>query len=335
MPLNTPSWWYGKASLISVLLTPAALVWNSVSRLRRFLIKPYASALPVICIGNFTAGGAGKTPAALAVARILLSSGEKPVFLTRGYGGRTLGPHLVELSHDDATIVGDEPLLLARVAPTIVAVDRAEGAKFAELHGASVIVMDDGFQNPGLVKTLSLIVVDAKLGLGNEHVIPAGPLRESLGFQLAQADGLILVGNGDMVERLQILADQASLPILKAQVTPDQDCAWLKDTPVVAFSGIANPDKFFRMVEDLGGRLVAHVPYPDHHPYSPEDERKLLELAALHEAKLVTTQKDIVRIEGNAELQMLKEVSRPLPVSLQFNDEEAARKIISSAITTT
>ncbi len=332
MPLRTPSWWYVKASLIPALLAPAALAWNAVTRVRWAFVKPYRSKLPVICIGNFTAGGAGKTPAALAIANILRDAGERPIFLTRGYGGSTLGPHLVDPSRDTAHAVGDEPLLLARVAPTIVSADRAEGAKLAESQNASVIIMDDGFQNPGLAKTASFIVVDGALGLGNEHVIPAGPLRASLGFQLAQANGLILVGDGDAAERVNALAQGASLPVLKAEIVPEPDCAWLKGKPLVAFAGIGNPDKFFRTVEDLGGRLMERMPYADHHPYTQEDALKLLDLAAHHGAQLVTTQKDMVRIEGGAELQKLKEATRALPVRLQFKDEKAVKKIISQAI---
>jgi tetraacyldisaccharide 4'-kinase len=303
-----------------------------VTRARRVFANTYRSKLPVICIGNFTAGGAGKTPAAIAVAHILRSAGERPIFLTRGYGGTIKGPHLVNPGSDKAHGVGDEPLLLARVAPTIVAADRAQGARLAESQDASVIIMDDGFQNPGLAKTLSLIVIDGVLGLGNEHVIPAGPLRASLGFQLAQADGLILVGEGDAAGRVHALAKRALLPVLSAEIMPDRDGAWLKDKPLVAFAGIGNPDKFFRTVEDLGGKLLERMPYPDHHPYTQQDALKLLGLASSNDACLVTTEKDLVRIEGGAELQKLKEATRALPVRLRFKEEKAAKEIILRVI---
>ncbi len=329
--LRTPSWWYERSSLWPALLAPAGLVWNAVTRARWAFTKPYRSSLPVICIGNFTAGGAGKTPAALAVAHILGNAGERPIFLTRGYGGCTLGPHLVNPSHDTPHLVGDEPLLLAREAPTIVAADRAEGARLAERQNASVIIMDDGFQNPGLAKSLSLIVVDGALGLGNEHVMPAGPLRVNLGFQLARADGLILVGEGGAAERVRMLGKGASLPVLSAEILAEPDCSWLKDKLVVAFAGIGSPDKFFRMVEDLGAKLVARMPYADHHRYTAEEARKLIDLAGHHGAQLVTTQKDMVRMGGADELHKLEQASRALPVSLQFKNTNAAKKIISRA----
>jgi tetraacyldisaccharide 4'-kinase len=331
---STPSWWYAKRSLLPVLLTPAALLWNAVTRARWAFAKPYRSRMPVICIGNFTAGGAGKTPAAIAIAQIMIGSGEHPVFLTRGYGGRTQGPHLVDPSHDTALNVGDEPLLLARVAPTIVSADRAEGARLAEQQDASVIIMDDGFQNPGLIKSASLIVIDGALGLGNEHVIPAGPLRASLGFQLEQANGIILVGEGDAVERITAMARGASLPILSAELAPDRDNAWLKDKPLVAFAGIGNPDKFFHLVEDLDGRIAARIAYGDHHPYTRQDALKLLDLAKRHDAQLVTTQKDIVRIEGEGDLQKLKDASRALPVSMQFKDMGKVKQELALALKT-
>jgi len=329
---STPSWWYAKQSILPVLLTPAALVWNAVTRARWAFAKPYRSRVPVICIGNLTAGGTGKTPAAIAVAHILLNAGERPIFLTRGYGGTVKGPHLVYPSLDKAHAVGDEPLLLARVAPTIVSADRAEGAKIAEHQGASVIIMDDGFQNPGLVKTVSLIVIDGALGLGNEHVIPAGPLRANLDFQFARADGLILVGRGDAVERVHALARGASLPILSAALVPDRDNAWLKNRPLVAFAGIGNPDKFFRTVEALGGKIIARKSYRDHHSYTRQDALELLDLAARNDACLVTTQKDLVRIEGVGELQKLKDTARALPVSMHFKDMGKMTQMLAQAL---
>lgn len=331
MKPSTPSWWYTKQTLMPILLTPAALVWSAATRARWKITKPYRSRLPVICIGNFTAGGTGKTPAAIAVAHILQNAGERPIFLTRGYGGKVKGPHMVYPSLDEAHAVGDEPLLLARVAPTIVGGNRAEGAKIAEHQGASVIIMDDGFQNPGLIKDTSLIVVDGSLGLGNEHVIPAGPLRAKLKFQLAHANGIILVGRGEAVERVHALAREASLPVLSAALVPDPDNAWLKDKPLIAFAGIGNPDKFFRTVEALGGKIVVRKPYSDHHTYSREDALELLDLAIRNDACLVTTQKDLVRIEGVGELQKLKNSARALPVSMKFRDMGKMTQMLAKA----
>jgi tetraacyldisaccharide 4'-kinase len=239
-----------------VLLAPASLVWDAATRLRWATTRPFRASVPVICVGNLTAGGAGKTPAAMAIARFLLDAGEHPVFLTRGFGGRQEGPHLVDREQDRAQDVGDEALLLARIAPTIVAADRAAGARLAQENRCSVIIMDDGFQNPGLAKDLSLIVIDRTQGVGNGRVIPAGPLRGSLAFQLARTHALIRVGSGNAADGITALARRASLPILDAEIQPRSKTAWVSSKPVVAFAGIANPDKFFHTLELLGCKLA-------------------------------------------------------------------------------
>ncbi len=332
MPLNAPSWWYRTRSIWPALLMPAALVWDAATRLRWAFTRPFKAGIPVICVGNFTAGGAGKTPAAIAIAGFLYDAGEQPVFLTRGYGGTTKGPHLVDPDKDNARTVGDEPLLLARAAPTIVAADRAEGARAALDRNASVIVMDDGFQNPSLAKSLSLAVIDAELGLGNEHVIPAGPLRASLGFQLRKASALVLVGSGPAKDHIATLAARASLPLLEAEILPENVSARLRARPVVAFAGIGNPDKFFRTLEGLGVRIIERIAYGDHHLFTPQNADMLLELAARHGAQLITTQKDMVRLEGEDHLERLKAAAIMLPVKMKFRDERAIKGLVSRAL---
>src|SRR5947199_2834355 len=184
--MQAPRFWWDKPGALAALLSPFASIYGAVAARR--LEQPGAHAgIPVICVGNPTVGGAGKTPTALAIARLLIEAGERPYFLTRGYGGKFGGPVLVEAAHT-AVQVGDEPLLLARVAPTVVAADRAAGAQLARENGASVIVMDDGFQNPSLAKELSILVIDGARGIGNGRVLPAGPLRVPLEPQLDRAD---------------------------------------------------------------------------------------------------------------------------------------------------
>ncbi|GBE42121.1 tetraacyldisaccharide 4'-kinase [bacterium BMS3Bbin10] len=329
---SAPSWWYDTRSIWPALLMPAALVWDAATRLRWAFTRPFHPGIPVICVGNFTAGGAGKTPAAIAIAGFLRDAGEQPVFLTRGYGGTTKGPHLADPDKDSARAIGDEPLLLARIAPTLVAADRAEGARAARDQGASVIVMDDGFQNPGLAKNLSLAVIDADLGLGNEHVIPAGPLRASLGFQLGKADALVLVGEGAAEDHIRALAERASLPLLEAEIIPESNSARLRAKPVIAFAGIGNPGKFFRTLEDLGVTIAERISFGDHHSFTHQDADMLLDLAARHGAQLVTTEKDMVRLEGEDRLERLKTAAIALPVKMKFKDERAIKKLISRAL---
>src|SRR5215471_2279010 len=189
--MREPAFWWREPGLLAALLAPLGALYGAVAALR-LQLPGRRARVPVVCVGNLTLGGSGKTPTAIAIARMLQAAGDRPVFLTRGYGGRLAGPVLVTPSHTAAE-VGDEPLLLARVAPTIVARDRVTGAAAAEAAGAGIIVMDDGFQNPSLEKDLSVLVVDGRRGIGNDHVFPAGPLRAPLAAQLAGADAVLVI----------------------------------------------------------------------------------------------------------------------------------------------
>ncbi|MEA2873951.1 MAG: tetraacyldisaccharide 4-kinase, partial [Hyphomicrobiales bacterium] len=235
--MRAPAFWWKKPGAASALLSPFAAVYGSIAARR--LAQPGArAAVPVICVGNPTVGGAGKTPAALAIARLLIAEGEKPMFLTRGYGGRLAGPVMVDPAHT-AIQVGDEPLLLARVAPTVVAEERVSGARLATASGASVIVMDDGFQNPSLIKDLSLLVVDSR-GIGNGRVIPAGPLRAPLEPQLDCASALLIVGETDPA--IEAAARARGLPVFHGKLEPAPDAvAALRARKVLAFAGLGGP----------------------------------------------------------------------------------------------
>jgi len=216
--MREPSFWWGEASLASALLAPLAAIYGAVAQARLGGRGRRAGA-PVVCIGNLTVGGAGKTPTALAVARMLAAAGERPVFLSRGYGGTLAGPVRVDPARHGAHDVGDEPLLLARTAPTIVARDRVKGAAIAA--GASVIVMDDGFHNPSLAKDFSVLVVDARRGIGNGRVIPAGPLRAPLDAQLTRAHALVVIGTSSRALNIAAKARARSIPVFAARFQPD------------------------------------------------------------------------------------------------------------------
>jgi tetraacyldisaccharide 4'-kinase len=320
MRLEAPGWWYGRTAgdrAKALLLSPVGAIYGLGVRARFALAKPYRSKLPVICIGNFTVGGAGKTPLALAVSEMLREVGHSPAFLTRGFGGRIAGPHRVDPSRDGFEDVGDEALLLARSAPTIVARNRADGARAIEETGASIIVMDDGFQNPSLVKDLSLIVVDAGSGLGNGLIFPAGPLRASLRFQTERADAVIIVGEAGPAN-----IPELDIPLFRASLEPAGDCEWLRTQPVLAFCGIGRPQKFFDTLNATGAAMVSQTAFPDHHPYTDSDARSLLEQAETLGAQLVTTEKDWVRLKDAGALGELKASSRSLPVKLSFSADE-------------
>jgi len=334
MPLKTPSWWYRKAGAASAALSPLAALYGRVAASRLARGDAYRSRLPVICIGNFNAGGGGKTPTAIAVASLLKAMGKRPAFLTRGYGGAAQG--VVRVSGQAADAVGDEPLLLAAIAPTFVSADRVAGAKAIEESDADVIVMDDGFQNPSLAKDLSLIVVDAASGLGNGRVIPAGPLRAPLAAQLARANALLVIGDGKKADALIATFEAAGKPVLRAKIAPAShvDARWLSIMPVIGFAGIARPSKFFATLKANGARLIGSHAFGDHHRFTEKDAKALLKAADDKSAMLVTTEKDWARLAEDDEdiaVTELKHRSRPFAIVIAFEDEEKMKNLIGGA----
>jgi tetraacyldisaccharide 4'-kinase len=333
MPLRTPFWWYRRRGALASALSPLGAVYGRMAERKFAGIEPYRSRLPVICIGNFTAGGGGKTPTAIAVAKVLKEAGEKPCFLTRGYGGKTEGPALV-VKGQTAAEIGDETLLLNAHAPVVVAADRAAGARLIEGTDATVIVMDDGFQNPQLAKDLSLIVVDAATGLGNGLVMPAGPLRAPLDEQMKRADALLLIGDGGKAAPLAKTFEAANKPVLNARMTPRGDPRWLGVLPVIGFAGIANPKKFYATLSQNGARLTGTRSFPDHHPYTEKQAERLLRWAREWNAMLVTTEKDWVRLpeDDGTELSELRFRSRPLLIDIEFADAGKLKQLLVEAI---
>lgn len=342
MRLDEPAWWYppGKAPAIVRVLRPASMLygWAVARRFRR--VQPYRSLLPVICVGNLTAGGTGKTPLAIHIGQALIDMGERPVFLTRGYGGRNKGPHLVDTRSDDAGDVGDEALLLANVAPTVVARDRAAGAQAIESTlSSSIIIMDDGLQNPLLHKDLTIALVDARRGIGNGEVLPAGPLRAPLQLQLALVDAIMVnrpPGHHDGTG-LEWLSGDFAGPILTATPEPNGDVAWIRNARLVAFAGIGHPDRFFRLLSEIGGNVVATVPLPDHHAFRAKDAEQILALAGSLDAIAVTTEKDYVRLgTGSGPLAQLRDRSRTLRIRLALDQASTTKldALLRSALRT-
>ncbi|MGH7088398.1 MAG: tetraacyldisaccharide 4'-kinase [Stellaceae bacterium] len=282
---SAPEFW-NRSGLMAHLLEPAAWTHARIGAARWALTRPWRASVPIVCVGNIVAGGAGKTPVVLTIAARLRRAGLTVHLLSRGYGGRAAGPLAVDPALHGAVEVGDEPLLLARAAPTWVARDRAAGALAALNAGAGLIVMDDGFQNPSLSKDLSLLVIDAAYGFGNGRVIPAGPLREPIAGALKRADAVVLLGP----EEVPVRALLGRRPLIEARLVP-QKLPRL-DRPVVAFAGIGRPKKFFRMLAAAGAEIAACHAFPDHHPYRAD------ELARIERpgATLVTTAKDWVRL---------------------------------------
>lgn len=313
--MRAPDFWRHPGLPARALAPLGALYGWSVALKAKFA-KPFDPGLPVICVGNLTAGGSGKTPIAIAIAERLRAKGHKPFFLTRGYGGSEQGPAMATRAHGAAQM-GDEALLLARAAPTVVARDRAAGARLAKEKGATVLVMDDGHQNFALRKSLSLVVVDAETGFGNGFQIPAGPLREPIAQGLARADAVILMGNG--------APDLAGFsgPVLRADLAVDGEA--FAGKAVFAFAGIGRPEKFVASLESAGADVVGRCFFDDHHPYT-EDE--IVELKAIAgDAQLVTTEKDFVRLSVAQ-----REGIRLLKAAATFADPPALERLLDSAL---
>jgi tetraacyldisaccharide 4'-kinase len=326
--MREPPFWWRPAGIEARLLAPLAAVYGAVAA-RRLALPGKRVAVPVICIGNPTLGGAGKTPLAIAVARLLQAAGEHPVFLSRGYGGRQAGPLAVDKDRHRAAEVGDEPLLLARVAPTIVARDRPNGAQAALAERASAIVMDDGFQNPSLEKDVAMLVVDAARGIGNGRVLPAGPLRAPLPVQLERANAMVLVGRGIGASEFAAEARARGIAVFSAQLVPEANVvAALKGSRILAFAGIGDPAKFFATLGQSGLAIAQARSFADHHRYSQREAKALCEEAARDDLALVTTEKDLMRLQGEDALSELFGRTCALPVALTFDDEAAFRTFL-------
>jgi tetraacyldisaccharide 4'-kinase len=342
VPLDEPSWWYpeGSGGLTASLLSPIGAVYGFAARARFERATPYRSRLPVVCIGNFTAGGTGKTPLAIHICDHLKRAGHEPVALTRGYGGGLTGPYWVRAESDSALDVGDEALLLSRAAPTLLCRNRQLGARAVETgpHPATVIVMDDGLQNPQLAKDLSIALVDGARGIGNGLVIPAGPLRAPLDFQLELTDAVVVNGSAAGADSgvVDWLRTRFTGPVLRATTEVAADAGWLRGARVVAWAGIGAPQRFFGLLERLGADIIESVALRDHQSVHDADADRLLALAEWNDATLVTTEKDQARLAGATGLQArLASASRVLPIRVTFDEADTMRlaSLLETALT--
>lgn len=319
MKLQAPSFWK-KKSLSSRALAPIGKVYAFVSSTRHKVSKARRAGVPVVCVGNVTVGGTGKTPICLALAKEF----EKPFYLTRGYGGKMSGL-MVDPAEHSFKDVGDEALLLSKIAPVIVDPNRVRGAEMAIKNGAKTLIMDDGLQYPNLYKDISFLVIDGVVGTGNDRAIPAGPLRESLKSALSRTTAVIIVG-GDQVGIRKKLPE--NIPVLDGILRVKEEQAQdLFKKRVVAFAGIGRPDKFFTTLEKIGCEMVSTYPYPDHYTYQDKEIEMMIAKAKEMGAVLVTTTKDVVRLPDRYRSDVYV-----LEVEFAFKDEEALKKIIADAL---
>ena len=330
--MREPRFWWDDPGIVSALLSPVGALYGSAaaSRMRR---GGQRANVPVMCIGNFTLGGTGKTPTAIAVAELLKREGRNPALLTRGYGGSMSGPVVVDPQRHTAADAGDEALLLAQAAPTIVSRDRVAGARAAEAQGVDVIVMDDGLQNPSLAKDLTIALVDAGRGIGNGNVFPAGPLRAPLDVQLERCNAVLVVGDGNKAEAIATKAQRRGLPIFHGTLRPDEAAVGaLSARPVFAFAGIGDPEKFFATLRAAGVDVKATRAFPDHHRFTAEEAGELIMQAEHDGLRLAITAKDHARMTGEPALSALAERAYVLPVTMKVEETEAWRGLLLGAL---
>ena len=331
---KAPGFW-NERGWLAWLLYPASLIYGRLSLSRFNKQARYKAHLPVLCVGNLVVGGAGKTPMAISLGKMAASLGLSPIFLTRGFLGSEQGPLVVDPSHHGPAEVGDEALLLARVAPTIVARNRIEGARLAEEIGkdreGGIIIMDDGFQNPYLYKDYNLVVVDAQQSVGNGFVLPAGPLRAPLVPQVRRADQFLVVGQGESGPRLRQLAARLGKASAHASLKPAK-CNLLGGTRVLAFCGIGRPQKFYETLEALELELVETHDFQDHHTYSNDEAQELLSRAEQYNVAIVTTAKDHVRLVGEDKgIKALARKAHVVDVEMAFDDVSFPRLALEQA----
>ncbi|MBV9061566.1 MAG: tetraacyldisaccharide 4'-kinase [Alphaproteobacteria bacterium] len=328
--MREPGFWWREPGLTAAALSPLGAIYGAIagSRMAR---KGWRAPVPVICVGNFTLGGSGKTPTVMALAEILAKAGHRPVLLSRGYGGNATTPLMVDRLAHLAAQVGDEALLLARAAPTIVAPNRVAGAAAAIQAGATIIIMDDGLQNPSLTKDFTVAVVDGVRGIGNSKVFPAGPLRAPMKAQWSHVDALLVVGETTVMNTLQPEAASRGIACFHGMLKPNGAAvASLQGHKVLAFAGIGNPDKFFTSLEGASIAVAERKAFADHHRYTAEEAAALLMQAEQQGLELVTTEKDSARMAGEPGLAALRARARPLPVTLALNDEKTLRDLMVS-----
>jgi tetraacyldisaccharide 4'-kinase len=321
--MHAPAHWCHR-SWISWLLWPLSYLYYGLVVLRLSRITPLRVGMPIICVGNNTVGGTGKTPTVIHLSQLLRDMGYVPHVISRGYKGQYSGTVHVDPELHIAQEVGDEPLLIARHAPCWVARRRLHAARAAIAAGANVIIMDDGLQNPTLQKDCSLVVVDGSYGFGNGFMMPAGPCREPLSVTMRKADAVVIMGEA-LNPTIQA-SIPARLPVFRARLVAQTDREW-RNVRVHPFAGIGNPEKFFATMEQLGSVITLTSAFPDHHLFTMKDIERLLREANEHQAQLVTTEKDYMRLPESFRPQVI-----PIPVQLTIETADSFASFIKTHI---
>ncbi|MCP4315651.1 MAG: tetraacyldisaccharide 4'-kinase [Hyphomicrobiales bacterium] len=332
MVSEAPPFWWSSSDWRAWLLFPASWIYGAVARTRMENAPRIEIDVPVICVGNFTVGGAGKTPTALALATAAKKAGLTPGFLSRGYRGSLRTTTVVDKAHHNARDVGDEPLLLAKKATTVITPDRHAGAKRLLEEGVDIIIMDDGFQSAAICFDFALLVIDATRGIGNGHVIPGGPMRAPLLDQMRNASALLVIGEGTAADRVIRSAGRAAKPVYSGYLKVIKRRSF-KNKRVLAFAAIGNPDKFFDSLRSAGAQIVVERGFGDHHEFTDDEAADLLDLAAKNQLDIITTSKDMARLkDSRGRVAELAEKATVMEVQLNFEPADLAREFIDRSV---
>ena len=322
--LKAPKFWYkNKDTYLSNTLYPLSLIFRLGTKIRNIISIQKSANLPIICIGNIVVGGAGKTPVALKIGKMLKKGGYNPHFVSKGYGGFEKNNTLIQSWHSPKS-VGDESLLLSEVSPTWIGLDRNESFKLAKNKGADCIIMDDGFQNPTLQKDYSIIVINSEQGFGNKRVMPSGPLRESITRGISRTNLVITIGEINEEVKSKI---PNNIPIIKSEFKINNEQKIFKGKKITAFAGIAFPEKFFNSLRNQRAKVIKEITYPDHHIFEENDLLSLAEIANKNQSILVTTKKDYIRIPKS-----YRSLVNTLDGEIEFEDEKLIFEILTNVI---
>ncbi|MBB4348524.1 MULTISPECIES: tetraacyldisaccharide 4'-kinase [Rhizobiaceae] len=331
MVSEAPPFWWEKADWRAYALSPFSAIYGAVAGKRMRTARRASAPIPVICVGNFTVGGAGKTPTSIALARAAKAMGHTPGFLSRGYGGSLDVTTLVDRDRHRADTVGDEALLLAAEAMTVISRKRVDGARKLAAEGADLIIMDDGFQSARLHLDFALVVIDSVRGIGNGHLVPGGPVRAPIKEQMHQLSAILKVGNGEAADALVRKAARAGKAIHVATIEPRPDAS-LSGKNVLAYAGIADPEKFYRTVRAIGGLISTTRSFPDHHYFTGDEIQSLLDDAEREDLVLATTAKDAARLAGHSgPARTLLERSKIVEIDMVFDDPNGPSTMIEAA----
>ena len=326
-----PKFWHrptAKLSLLKYLFFPATLIWRFLVKLETIFVVPQKSPLPVICVGNITVGGNGKTPTAMKIRSLLTDLGYKPYILSRGYKSNFKGPHLVNPTIDTFLDVGDEPLMMSLYGPTLISRNRRAGIKLAHSLGADLIILDDGFQNYSIVKDFSILVLETSVAFGNGYLIPAGPLRETISSAFKRADLLITLGEKNYQSKFETDFSYLQLPpTVQGKLKPKENNLNLNNKLVIGFTGIGHPEKFFSTLKSLGANVLSFETFENHKAFKIFALKQLINKAKINSALLITTEKDFVRIPKS-----LQSNFTALTVELELNNQSLVLKKLNEVL---